>query len=103
MSASTVRYELKRDVAAQRIHFSATFPEREGAWTLQLPTWRPGRYELGNFAQYVLWVEGMDGQGQRMRLVKQDLHVQDTVDRHSCFSHVPDNTLVVTVIPAVGC
>ncbi len=74
MSALTVRYELKRDVEAQRIRFSATFPEREGAWTLQLPTWRPGRYELGNFAQYVLWVEGMDSQGQRMRLAKQDLH-----------------------------
>ena len=74
MSAPTVRYELKRDVAAQRIHFSATFPEREGAWTLQLPTWRPGRYELGNFAQYVLWVEGVDGQEHRERLAKQDLH-----------------------------
>ena len=69
-----VRYVLTRDVDAQRIHFSATFPERKDAWTLQLPTWRPGRYELGNFAQYVLWVEGVDEDGQRMRLAKQDLH-----------------------------
>ena len=58
-----VRYVLTRDVDAQRIHFSATFPERKDAWTLQLPTWRPGRYELGNFAQYVLWVEGIDQEG----------------------------------------
>ena len=64
----TVRYVLTRDVDAQRIHFSATFPERKDAWTLQLPTRRPGRYELGNFAQYVLWVEGVDEDGERMRL-----------------------------------
>ena len=69
-----VRYVLTRDVDAQRIHFAATFPKRTDAWTLQLPTWRPGRYELGNFAQYVLWVEGVDEDGQRMRLAKQDLH-----------------------------
>jgi len=69
-----VRYVLTRDGESQRIHFSATFPERKDAWTLQLPTWRPGRYELGNFAQYVLWVEGVDEDGQRMRLAKQDLH-----------------------------
>ena len=71
---SLVRYALRRDIPAQRIHFSATFPARDGAWDLQLPTWRPGRYELGNFAQYVLWVEGIDGSGHRARLAKTDLH-----------------------------
>ena len=71
---SLVRYELRRDIPAQRIHFSATFPAQEGAWDVQLPTWRPGRYELGNFAQYVLWVEGIDGAGHRARLAKTDLH-----------------------------
>ena len=69
-----VKYVLTRDVKAQRVHFAATFPERTGAWRLQLPTWRPGRYELGNFAQYVLGVEGVDESGQRMRLSKQGLH-----------------------------
>ncbi len=71
---SLVRYALRRDIPAQRIHFSATFPARDGAWDLQLPTWRPGRYELGNFAQYVLWVEGIDGSGHRARLAKTNLH-----------------------------
>ena len=76
MSASqnVVRYVLTRDIEAQRIHFKAAFPARSGAWTLQLPTWRPGRYELGNFAQYVLWVEGIDQEGRRTRLSKQNLH-----------------------------
>ena len=76
-----VRYELTRDVSNQRIHFAATFPGSDKDWTLQLPTWRPGRYELGNFAQYVLWVEGVDAQGQRIRLKKQNLHAW----------HVPHN------------
>ena len=75
MSAATsVRYALTRDVKAQRIHFTAEFPAREGAWTLQLPTWRPGRYELGNFAQYVLWVKGMQDGGEVVRLAKTGLH-----------------------------
>ena len=63
---------LRRDVAGQNLTFRATFPERgpeqEGTWSLQLPTWRPGRYELGNFAQYIMRVEG--------------LHVQDQLQVH---------------------
>ena len=73
-SQDMVKYVLTRDIEAQRIHFEATFPERADAWTLQLPTWRPGRYELGNFAQYVLWVESVGEDGQRTRLKKRDLH-----------------------------
>ena len=65
-----VHVELTRLHESQRLHFKATFPPREGSWNLQLPTWRPGRYELGNFAQYVMWVEGIDDQGKRMRLSK---------------------------------
>ena len=57
-SQNVVRYVLTRDIEAQRIHLQALF-------LLQLPTWRPGRYELGNFAQYVLWVEGIDQEGRR--------------------------------------
>ena len=57
---SQVHVELTRLHESRRLHFKATFPPREGSWNLQLPTWRPGRYELGNFAQYVMWVEGVD-------------------------------------------
>ena len=32
-----------------RIELTAVFPTRE-AFCVQLPTWRPGRYELGQFA-----------------------------------------------------
>ena len=73
-TATSVRYALTRDVKAQRLHFTAEFPAREGAWTLQLPTWRPGRYELGNFAQYVLWVKGIRDGGEVVRLAKTGLH-----------------------------
>lgn len=71
---SQIHVELTRLHESQRLHFKATFPPRQGSWNLQLPTWRPGRYELGNFAQYVMWVEGIDDQGKRMLLSKSSLH-----------------------------
>ncbi|MDA0940788.1 MAG: M61 family peptidase [Bacteroidetes bacterium] len=76
MTAVTCR--LRRDVANQNLTFRATFPERNaahlGAWSLQLPTWRPGRYELGNFAQYIMSVEGFNSDGSRQALAKSSLH-----------------------------
>ena len=71
---SQVHVELTRRQKEQCLHFRATFPPRKGNWTLQLPTWRPGRYELGNFAQYVMWVEGVEAEGERVRLSKSSLH-----------------------------
>ena len=67
---------LRRDVAGQKITFRATFPERaekQGAWSLQLPTWRPGRYELGNFAQYIMRVDSLHSDGSRQALTKSSL------------------------------
>ena len=69
-----VQLEIWTEVEAQRLRFKAIFPRSSNDWKLQLPTWRPGRYELGNFAQYVLWVEGVDANGNRMRLQKTGLH-----------------------------
>ncbi len=37
----------------QYIRISARFPVTKEITELQLPAWRPGRYELGNFAKYV--------------------------------------------------
>lgn len=37
----------------QYIHITATFPSTEDTTFVQLPSWRPGRYELGNFAKNV--------------------------------------------------
>lgn len=49
-----IRFELSTHKPnAQFIGFKATFPSTEEFLTLQLPSWRPGRYELGNFAKNV--------------------------------------------------
>ena len=41
---------------------------------LQLPAWRPGRYELGNFAQYLFSLELVDEKGQKVpyKKIKKD-------------------------------
>ena len=53
----------------------ADFPDvpAEG-FEAQLPAWRPGRYELGNFAQNVYSVDGQQSDGTWVRLLKTDLH-----------------------------
>ncbi|MFT6983649.1 MAG: putative metalloprotease with PDZ domain, partial [Crocinitomicaceae bacterium] len=37
----------------QYIHISVEFETKGDSTTLQLPSWRPGRYELGNFAKNI--------------------------------------------------
>ena len=67
-----------------RIELTAVFPTRE-AFYVQLPTWRPGRYELGQFAQYVYAMEGQAADGTWSALQKSSLHTW----------HVPDGTEAV--------
>ncbi len=47
---------------------------------LQLPAWRPGRYELGNFAKNIRKVEAFDAQGKALNYTKstKDLWIIDT-------------------------
>ena len=57
--------------------FEAHFPNRiegERVCEVQLPVWRPGRYERGDFAQYILKMVGLDESGNEIRLEKSDLH-----------------------------
>ncbi len=50
----TVNYKLSGENPHQQyIHIEAEIPVSEDITTLHLPTWRPGRYELGNFAKNV--------------------------------------------------
>ena len=55
------------------LNFEAQFPDSNSPWEIQLPCWRPGRYELGNFAQYITSMVGVQD-GQEIRLEKLDLH-----------------------------
>jgi predicted metalloprotease with PDZ domain len=42
--------------------------------TLQFPKWRPGRYELGNFAKNVKGICVYDAQGRKLKFQKTDTH-----------------------------
>ena len=57
----------------QALHFNAKFPDMNGEWTAQLPCWRPGRYEIANFAQYIFKIEGIKN-SERIKLKKSSLH-----------------------------
>jgi predicted metalloprotease with PDZ domain len=49
-----VLFTLSIENATQNyLHLSATFPSEGASTEIQLPSWRPGRYELGNFAKNV--------------------------------------------------
>ena len=73
-SNSTIQIRIERaSTAVPRLIFTAEFPSHEG-FEAQLPTWRPGRYELGQFAQFVFRMEGQDLGGSWEALRKTDLH-----------------------------
>jgi len=74
MTEPRVLITLQRDPSeAPILHAEAVFP-MAGPFELQLPTWRPGRYELGQFAQFILRMEGMTSDGSWKSLTKSDLH-----------------------------
>ena len=51
----TIHYHLKAVQRSRKLlQISVTFPVNEATTLLHLPSWRPGRYELGNFAKNVL-------------------------------------------------
>ena len=43
---------------------------KEGQVLLQLPSWRPGRYEIANFAKNILSIEAFDVKGNRLEIKK---------------------------------
>ena len=74
MSQTTpIKVQVTRAKDRQALNFKAVFPPTDGDWTVQLPCWRPGRYEIANFAQYILRMEG-DLDGHTVRLCKSTLH-----------------------------
>lgn len=54
------------NASQQYIHISAQFEVSEEVTFIQLPSWRPGRYELGNFAKNVRNFEVFDEKNQRL-------------------------------------
>jgi predicted metalloprotease with PDZ domain len=70
-----ISVSVRKTPDASSLEFEAVFPEGDGSsWELQLPCWRPGRYELGNFAQYITKMVGVASDGSEMVLEKLNLH-----------------------------
>lgn len=62
------------------IHFKATFPCSGDELQVQLPAWRPGRYELGNFARNLRQWQAQDADGKNLpwRKATKDLWIIET-------------------------
>ena len=54
----------------QYIRIKATFRTDNNLTTLRIPSWRPGRYELGNFAKNVKGLKVYDAQSKRIEFTK---------------------------------
>ncbi|MBU2018106.1 MAG: M61 family peptidase [Bacteroidetes bacterium] len=54
----------------QYIQFEVQFVVSSEMTQIKLPTWRPGRYELGNFAKNVREFEAVNSQGKKMQVDK---------------------------------
>lgn len=67
-----IRYILSwHQASSQIINIEIQIPEAEaGVLTMQLPAWRPGRYELGNFARNILRVQAYDAQQNPLSIEK---------------------------------
>jgi predicted metalloprotease with PDZ domain len=83
MPKSMVRYQVHCEQAQQRyIQFSAVFEQDAALETLQLelPSWRPGRYEIGNFAKNIKGFNayGETNQPLAVRKTTKDTWVIDT-------------------------
>tara|TARA_Y100000589_G_scaffold259783_1_gene249417 strand:- start:3495 stop:4934 length:1440 start_codon:yes stop_codon:yes gene_type:complete len=70
-----ISVSVRKSTNAPSLEFEAVFPSSSGSdWQLQLPCWRPGRYELGNFAQYITKMVGINDDGSEVKLEKLNHH-----------------------------
>ena len=73
----TISINIRTSSNAPALEIEAVFPKssgNSGAWEIQLPCWRPGRYELGNFSQYITKMVGVMDNGDEVVLDKTTLH-----------------------------
>jgi predicted metalloprotease with PDZ domain len=73
-SAQNIQVAIRRALeGTPKIELTAVFP-CEGPFEVQLPVWRPGRYEKGNFGRYVYSMRGKQADGTWVDLKKSTLH-----------------------------
>ncbi len=71
-----IHYSIKPLKAVQQyIPITITVPvENNSELTFSLPFWRPGRYEVGNFAKLIRGVQAKGLNGQELSITRVDLH-----------------------------
>lgn len=78
------KYILSSDNSNQQyIHFKVVFEQIQKDELIYLPKWRPGRYELGNFAKNVRNFKVYDAKGKPVKVEKIDTsswRLLDTID-----------------------
>lgn len=71
-----MHYEIRGENANhQYLQIEAVFNAENDAINIQFPRWRPGRYELGNFAKNVRAFQAFDAEGKTLVCYKTDTHV----------------------------
>ena len=74
VESPTIQIAIRRMLeGTPKIELTAEFP-CEGGFDVQLPVWRPGRYEKGNFGRYVYSMKGQLADGNWIDLKKSTLH-----------------------------
>ena len=71
--------------AQQYVKIKVTFDTPNSETKIQLPAWRPGRYELANFAKYIRNFKVVNGKGRQIDAPKstKDQWVVDTSEYDS--------------------
>ena len=71
-----MHYEIRGESANhQYLQIEAVFTTENDTLNIQFPRWRPGRYELGNFAKNVRAFQAFDSDGKTLVCYKTDTHV----------------------------
>src|SRR5579871_296510 len=72
-AAERIRYDVTSDVANKQFEIKITVPEIKGpSVSLQIPTWSPGAYIIGNFAASIADVSAATLDGRALALTHPD-------------------------------
>ncbi|MEO1415370.1 MAG: PDZ domain-containing protein [Bacteroidota bacterium] len=74
-----MKYQLRFDPTKQVIQINIITSISEGSTRFQLPKWRPGRYELQNFARLIFDVKSMSPEGTSLTLKQVDSHSWEVI------------------------
>ena len=92
-----IQYKLSwQNPTTHYLHIQMTIPEVKGdTLQVQMPAWRPGRYELGNFAKNVQHWRALDGQGKQLPHTKRTKDLWEVETQGNDTIHIHYNLYAV--------